>query len=300
MDEKRNEQAMKLYEAMSGVDPELLARSEKAEKKNKVIPFWRYAKVMAACLALFVVGSACWAVMHNGLAPQSKQSTADGTSKSTGKSENYTANAITQDAGTMPAEQAENAIGAHETASFSDECDAVGMEAEESEKADYGANSESQQERQEEATGIPTGTDGNATSYRGILAFNLQGLDVSGLLENAKRMKVGVVLDKEQLKSSSTREITNDLMTYKTVAYLEGLEKIQVDYCELEEDFLSITVYGMAEDGDTSEAKPTEVYNLDRKHMILSVAGEYYEIVDPEYDYERLSEELLQITQGEE
>ena len=29
-------------------------------------------------------------------------------------------------------------------------------------------------------------------------------------------------------------------------------------------------------------------------------AGEYYEIVDPEYDYERLSEELLQITQGEE
>lgn len=299
MEEKRNEQAMKLYEAMSGVDPELLARSEKTEKKNKVIPFWRYAKVMAACLALFVVGSACWAAVNNGLAPQRKESTADGTSKSAGKSENYTANSIAQDAGTMPAEQAENAISAYETANFSDECDAVGVEAEESQKADYEANAEDKQERQEEATGIPAGTDGN-TTYRGILAFNLQGLDVSGLLENAKRMKVGVVLDKEQLKSSSTREITNDLMTYKTIAYLEGLEKIQVDTCELEDDFLSITVYGMAEDGDASEAKPTEVYNLDRKHMILSVAGEYYEIVDPEYDYERLSEELAQITQGEE
>ncbi|MBP5281076.1 MAG: hypothetical protein J6Z22_01105, partial [Lachnospiraceae bacterium] len=111
MDEKRNEQAMKLYEAMSGVDPELLARSEGAGKKNKVIPFWRYAKVMAACLALFVVGSACWAVMHNGLTQTAKESASDSASKSGRKSADFSENANATDAGSTQAVMCEqNAI----------------------------------------------------------------------------------------------------------------------------------------------------------------------------------------------
>lgn len=81
MEEKKMQAAERLYEALGGVDPELLARSE-AENKKKVIPFGRWAKAMAACLALVVVGGACWATMHNGL----------------GKEANDMASSITQDA----------------------------------------------------------------------------------------------------------------------------------------------------------------------------------------------------------
>jgi len=57
MNDFKNEQAERLFEALEGVDPELLERSE---KKKKVFPFMRVASVMAACIALFVVGSLSW------------------------------------------------------------------------------------------------------------------------------------------------------------------------------------------------------------------------------------------------
>ena len=66
MSEKKEGQAERLFEALNGVDPELLARSE---KEKKTISFQKYAKTMkmvAACLALIVVGGTCWVTLHNG------------------------------------------------------------------------------------------------------------------------------------------------------------------------------------------------------------------------------------------
>ena len=59
MEEKRQGQAERLYEALGGVDPALLERSE---KRRKVLPIWRYGGTMAACLALCLVLAASWKV----------------------------------------------------------------------------------------------------------------------------------------------------------------------------------------------------------------------------------------------
>lgn len=50
--------AMRIFEALSSVDEELLERSEAAPK---VVPFWKYAKVMAACACLVLLGTAAYA-----------------------------------------------------------------------------------------------------------------------------------------------------------------------------------------------------------------------------------------------
>ena len=53
MDEKKTDQAIRLFEALDGVDPELLARSE---KEKKIIPFQRYVRAAAMFLAVIAVG----------------------------------------------------------------------------------------------------------------------------------------------------------------------------------------------------------------------------------------------------
>lgn len=53
--------AMRIFEALSSVDEELLERSEEAPK---VVPFWKYAKAMAACVCLVVLGAAAYAGSH--------------------------------------------------------------------------------------------------------------------------------------------------------------------------------------------------------------------------------------------
>lgn len=55
--EKKREQSMRLFEALSGISPELLARSEK-KVENKVIRLWggRFGRTIAACLAVLLVG----------------------------------------------------------------------------------------------------------------------------------------------------------------------------------------------------------------------------------------------------
>lgn len=52
--------AMRIFEALSGVDEELLIRCE--EKTKKTVPFWYYGKVLAACLCFVVMGALLWSV----------------------------------------------------------------------------------------------------------------------------------------------------------------------------------------------------------------------------------------------
>ncbi len=64
--EEKEEQAIRILEAMSGVDEELLARSERkapAKQSGKVVSFWhKYGKAMAACACLAVLGTAFWGI----------------------------------------------------------------------------------------------------------------------------------------------------------------------------------------------------------------------------------------------
>ncbi len=66
--EKKREQSMRLFEALSGISPELLARSEK-KAENKVIRPWggRFGRTIAACLAVLLVGGvSLYAVKYTG------------------------------------------------------------------------------------------------------------------------------------------------------------------------------------------------------------------------------------------
>lgn len=59
-----SDQAMKLFEALSDVDEELLERCNRKENKKPGAVqriAWRYGKAMAACFCLVVVGAAAWA-----------------------------------------------------------------------------------------------------------------------------------------------------------------------------------------------------------------------------------------------
>lgn len=64
--EEKEEQAIRILEAMSGVEEELLARSEQkapAKQTGKVVRFWhKYGKAMAACACLAVLGTAFWGI----------------------------------------------------------------------------------------------------------------------------------------------------------------------------------------------------------------------------------------------
>lgn len=110
MSEKKTDQAMRLMEALDGVDPELLARSE---QKKKIIPFQYYARIAAACLALFVAGGVMFVTARNGGALK-KEATSDGSngfsgadmgmnaatqgdSRKNGNAENYAAEGVQED-----------------------------------------------------------------------------------------------------------------------------------------------------------------------------------------------------------
>lgn len=54
--EKKTTDAMRIFEALSGVDEELLARCEK--RKNRSLPY--YGRVLAACFCLVVCGAVLW------------------------------------------------------------------------------------------------------------------------------------------------------------------------------------------------------------------------------------------------
>lgn len=71
MENKEWGKAIRIFEALSGVDEELLARSE--EGTAKVLPLWRYSKVIAACFCLIVAGGLTWGAFR--VSFQSEKST---------------------------------------------------------------------------------------------------------------------------------------------------------------------------------------------------------------------------------
>lgn len=87
-EDKKLAEAIRIFEALSNVDEELLARSEEsaeaipvgkssAGKKSvkKTRPIWYYGKALAACFCLVVCGVALWSVSRS--LPQSTESACD-------------------------------------------------------------------------------------------------------------------------------------------------------------------------------------------------------------------------------
>lgn len=68
IDNKEWGKTIRIFEALSGVDEELLTRSE--EGAVKVLPLWRYSKVIAACFCLIVVGGLTWGASRVSFQPE--------------------------------------------------------------------------------------------------------------------------------------------------------------------------------------------------------------------------------------
>lgn len=63
--EKKQEDALRILEALSGVDEDLLERSERKQGKAVVYRFvQRHGKALAACLCLCVLGTAFWGMRY--------------------------------------------------------------------------------------------------------------------------------------------------------------------------------------------------------------------------------------------
>ena len=57
--------ALRIFEALSGVDEELLDKCESATRvseQSKVIPFWKYGKAMVACVCILLAGGLLFAM----------------------------------------------------------------------------------------------------------------------------------------------------------------------------------------------------------------------------------------------
>lgn len=275
MDEKRNEQAMKLYEAMSGVDPELLARSEKAGKKNKVIPFYRYARAMAACIALIVVGSACWAVLHNG-----------GLKSATSEAPKTAMNGIVSDSAgnsmkseaTRPAVVEENAVDANAEAPAAD--------------------SYEDREKMEECEGEPDMAcetrEYSATSEAQSLSHDAID-NLRGKL-NMQTNSDGWFADKwMEVSLNQDEPVKVNIETWARILYdyLNGLDVILVEDAPEFTDYLTVLVYEQGKD------EASEAFCISGDYMKLMGVEETYLIQDDEYDYYELVDFIRQIVDGE-
>ena len=69
-DMEKMQSALRILEAMSGIEEELLLRSELRRR-----PFWTQGRAVAACLALLVVGGLSWNALRFAWTPNNAPAT---------------------------------------------------------------------------------------------------------------------------------------------------------------------------------------------------------------------------------
>lgn len=104
MDKEKREASERLFEALSGVDPALLERSEQ-QKGRKVIPWTRWTSVAAACIAFLVLGVSYIAInstgggtMDSATAPQSVKEASSATSGAVVQEQSMSSSVMAEDA----------------------------------------------------------------------------------------------------------------------------------------------------------------------------------------------------------
>lgn len=125
--------ALRLMEALSGVDQELLLRSEQRRK-----PYWAYGGAAAACLALVVVGALSW----NGLRIIWTPKGESGSSSAGGSS--YDSAPLLADVKSYDTDEPEAAGGNYETAAFAEDARAGSTESMDDATEDVLTNIETQ------------------------------------------------------------------------------------------------------------------------------------------------------------
>lgn len=294
MSEKKREQAERLYEALSGVDPELLAESEKEiQPGKKIIPFYRYARICAACLALLIVGGACYATLTNGgkkyAANDSKSyssgqgvTAAEKSERSMdGKKEKHD-NVATAQAEAADNDSAGGAAGESPSQVMSEgliECEV------ESENA---VPAYSDSERLEENSEL-TAQNKAETDKFGFKSFLKYELKARGTSPDAyvtdKQMEIDFGSDGKAL-------LKNEVIASFIYGYFMNVDK-EITEDRQFEDATSILIYD-------KNGSMTDSFTVSGEYLKLMTDTETYRILDPEYDYAGLRNGLWKATQEEE
>ncbi len=294
MSEKKTDGAMRLWEAMEGVDPELLLRSEKKTEKKKVVPFARFTRAAAACFALFVIGAACFATLHNGGKKEANaemsmeaRSESDGKNSKAGSSQLATdklesTNALNEayesyadeaealeEANPMPASATANAIEATADGEPKADADAMKSLAEavgeytlklKPDLSTYLRSGESNQT--DSAEGTQSGTVYYVAGYANEQAYLAdKQLEVAFNLENPVAIK--------------DQQVAAVIYAYVSRLNLELTDDKKFS------DFVTIRIY------DQNRCM-TDCYAISGKYATLNGLADTYEILDEDYDYDTL------------
>jgi len=305
MSEKKTEQAMRLFEVMEGVDPKLLARSE---KETKVLPFQRYAKAMkamAACLALILVGGTCFVILQNGGGQKAKNESAmapmsDSAQKGSGISQDmaYAEDAQHEEAWEA-AEHEQNGISQGATANS-----AAGVEA--ACEADSNSNDSSMLEELTKTIS----SDDMPDQASGTRTQETMGNSVSRDKEQADNFYKGL-LSISKIKGKSSYALRTPGRQNGMVLDLDGGEAVYVDAAKALE---LLTLMNDLELQPVGEQRMTEYvecgicdedgviayrFRISGKYLQVVGEDEFYEILSDDFDYDKLRADAVATLQEE-
>lgn len=298
MSEKKFDQAIRLFETLDGVDPELLARSE---KEKKVIPFQRYVRVAASFFALLAAGGLCWMTVRN---VGSKDAAENATAKD---SAHFMASDISSVAESNIEKEAEED---RTPAMFSDET------AGEAAPAMYGESAEEFVTNAQEAEGVmyeeqeqnenPVAEKNDAKAQGSSGSNSVKSfLQSLGLWKNDAEMPaVRGAFDRYVVVQFDASEITYSIdqnLAAQIYDYISELQVTEVDdgiatQAQGQERILLQIYEGSAQ----SEEDPVETYELSGNILTKGRDAKKYIIEDEEYDFAVLRAELERIARGEE
>ena len=277
MSEKKTEQAMRLFEAMEGVDPELLARSE---KENKVLPFQRYAramKTMAACLALIVVGGTCFVILQNGGGQKAK---------------NESAMAPMSDSAQLSGNRSDSAKNAMDTQSawsnMEANDDGSKLEAEAACEADF-----SWDEAPAE------GTQANAIATDQMESSKAQSSQNSATSGTEKEITIGDLkkglLSVLQIRSKGTYAVQSPNQLNGAEISIDGGEPVRFGTAKAAELMMLVSDLELEPVGEQTLTEYVECGLCDDDGVVSSwfrIGGKYLQVVDTDEFYEILNDDF--------
>ncbi|MBO4750837.1 MAG: hypothetical protein J5546_11030 [Lachnospiraceae bacterium] len=282
MSEKKTGQAERLFEAMSGVDPELLARSE---KKKKVVSFQKYAKamkVMAACLALIVVGGTCWVTLQNGGSQKASDATAQMSATRDNGEKGKRINSLKGDV----------AEAAQSTSEAGKQYDSMACD---NEAANY---YEADDEPREVASAIEASNDDGKEVSKGVTSDSATAtlqeeyfLKISKQVDPSMLISYSAKASIEEYGKRSEQSVTKSFST-AIYSWLDGLELVPTEDV-IFGDYVCVQLID-AEGNVTKEIRVHDSY-LQKTDLVGT-----FEIVDEEYDYDELRAALEAAMQAEE
>ncbi len=248
---KEKEEALRILEALSAVDEELLARCEEQPEK-KVIPLWKRGRLWAACLGLLAVGALSWNALR--FAGVSKDSLYEAT-----QDENAAIDQIALQ--TAPTERADGAGltgAAQETGADTGEAEDAAPE-EAGEAVTEGKEDLSVQSDQQERCGIDA--QGREVTEEEVRNWMPLGARIP------KNLPSGYVFESARIDEQERQA---------TVCWSRGMDSIRITVSQVEEAAVDTV------DIDKPETYDERLYEIP---FAETVPAEYFEVFqDPVFD----------------